>query len=105
RVAGALVREHALGVDLGPDLRDRIARVDPLRAALVTEVAPGAVPHTVRAVVELEPALAVAVADVADELRPLGERRRPQELGVGLHRVALRDAAAALDAERLLHDP
>jgi len=47
----------------------------------------------------------VAVAGVADEALRLGERRRAEEVGVGLHRVALGDAAAALDAERLLHDP
>ncbi len=50
RVAGALVREHALGVDLGAQLGDRVARVDALRAALVAEVAAGAVPHAVGAV-------------------------------------------------------
>ena len=49
-------------------------------------------------------ALVVVVALVADEALRLGERGRPEEVGVGLHRVALGDAAAAHDAERLLAD-
>ena len=46
----------------------------------------------------------VVLALIADEALRLGERRRPQEVGIGLHRVALGDAAAAHDAERLLAD-
>jgi hypothetical protein len=40
-------------------------------------------------VVVLEPLDLRPVARVADEAEALGERRRPEELGVGLHRVAL----------------
>ena len=45
-----------------------------------------------------------AVARVADEAVGLGERRRADELGVGLHRQAGRDAGAALDAGHRLGD-
>src|SRR5262249_12453127 len=43
RVLRAHVAVDALGHRLGSELRDRVARVDALRAALVAEVAPGAV--------------------------------------------------------------
>ena len=39
-----------------------------------------------------------------DEAHPLRERGRAEEVRVRLHRVALGDAAAAHDAERLLVD-
>ena len=86
------------------ELRDRVARVDALRAALVAEVAPRAVPDAVLFAVALEPLDRRAVARVADEAHALRERLRAEELGIGLHRVALRDAAAAVDAERLFVD-
>src|SRR5436190_23122712 len=88
----------------GAELCDRVTRIDALRAALVAEIAPCAVPDAVLAVVLLETLDRCLVARVADESHPLGERLRPEEVGVGLHRVALRDAAAAVDAERLLVD-
>src|SRR5439155_21354990 len=82
-----------------------VAGVDSLRAALVAEVAARAVPDPVFGVVALEPLHGRAVARVADEAHPLRERLRPEELRVRLHRVALRDAAAAVDAQGLLvHD-
>jgi hypothetical protein len=46
----------------------------------------------------------VAVARVTDEAHRLGERLRSEEVRIGLHRVALGDAAAAVDAKRLLVD-
>ncbi len=52
----------------------------------------------------LEPLDRRRVARVADEAHALRERLRPEKLRVRLHRVALRDAAAAVDAERLLVD-
>ena len=91
---------HRLGTKLG----DRIARIDPLRAALVTEVAARAVPDPVLVVVGLEPGDLVSLARIADEPETLGQGGRPEELGIRLHRVALGDAAAAHDAERLLVD-
>ena len=46
----------------------------------------------------------LGVARVADEAVGLGERRRAGEVGVDLHREAVRDAGAALDAgHRLRH--
>src|SRR5205085_12635516 len=89
---------------LGAERRDRVARVDAFRAALVAEVAARAVPDAVLLVVPLEPLDGGAVPRVADEAHPLCERLWPEELRVRLHRVALRDAAAAVDAERLLVD-
>src|SRR5207237_8590394 len=85
-------------------LVDRGARVDALWAALVAEVAARAVPAPVLVVVLLEPLDGALVARVAHEAHPLRERLRAEELRVGLHRVALGDAAAAVDAERLLVD-
>src|SRR5262249_6635809 len=89
---------------LGTQLRDRVARVDALRAALIAEVAARAVPDAVLVVVVLEPLHRRLVARVADKPETLRERRRPKEFRIGLHRIALRDAAAAHDAERLLVD-
>src|ERR671921_630270 len=82
----------------------RPSRDDALRAALVAEVAARAVPDAVGAVEVPQAVALVAVADVADEPVGLGQRGRPEEVGVGLHRVALGDAAAAHDAQRLLRD-
>src|SRR5439155_9844083 len=81
---------------LGPELGDRVARVDPFRAALLAEVAARAVPDAVLGVVGLEPLDRLLVAGVADEAHALRQSRRPEELRVGLHRVALGDAAAAV---------
>jgi hypothetical protein len=55
-------------------------------------------------VVGLQPLDLRPVARVAHEAEALGERGRPEELRVGFHRVALGDAAAAHDAERLFVD-
>ena len=104
RVLGAHVVVDLLLDRLGAELGDRVARVDALRAALVAEVAARAVPDPVLLVVLVQPRDVGLVADVADEAEALGERGRPEELRVGLHRVALRDAAAAHDAERFLVD-
>src|SRR5207237_5525324 len=68
------------------------------------EVAARAVPDAVVVAVALEPLDRLLVARVADEAHALRQRRRPEELGVRLHRVALRNAAPAVDAERLLVD-
>src|SRR6266511_2802717 len=89
---------------LGTELRDRVARVDAFRTALVAEVAARAVPDPVLLVEVVQPRYVVVVAGVSDETHTFGERRGAEEVGVGLHRVALRDAAAAHDAERLLVD-
>src|SRR5438045_505825 len=99
RVLRARVAVDAVRDRLGAELRDRVARVDALRAALVAEVAAGAIPDAVLRVVRLEPLDGRRVARVADEAHPLREGLRAEELRVGLHRVALRDAAAAVDAE------
>ena len=104
RVLRAHVAVDAVLHRLGAELRDRVARVDALRAALVAEVAARAVPDPVLLAVALEALDRRAVARVADEAEALRERRRAEEVRVGLHRVALRDAAAAVDAERLLVD-
>src|SRR4029453_16649853 len=104
RVLRAHVVVDPLPDRFGAELRDRIARVDALRAPLVAEVAAGAVPDAVLAVEVLQPVDVVPVARVADEAKPLREGSGPEELRVRLHRVALGDAAAAHDAERLLVD-
>ena len=104
RVLRAHVGVDPLAHRLGAELRDRVARVDALRAALVAEVAARAVPDAVLLRVRLEPLDRRLVAWVSDEAHALGERGGPEEVGVGLHRVALGDAAAAHDAERLLVD-
>src|SRR5579885_3374392 len=104
RVLRAHVAVDALLDRLGAELGDRVARVDALRAALVAEVAARALPDPVLAVQRLEPLDLAAVARVTDEAHRFRERLRPEELRVRLHRVALRDAAAAVDAERLLVD-
>ncbi len=104
RVLGAHVVVDVEADRLGAELRDRVARVDALRAALIAEVATRAVPDPVLPVHRVEPPDLVVVARVADEAEALGERRRARELRVRLHRVALGDAAAAHDAERLLVD-
>ena len=78
------------------------SRIDALRAALVAEVAPRAIP---------DPVLLVELVQARDLIRSRGLRRsgnpwRAQPARgsrVGLHRVAL-GAAAAHDAERLLVD-
>ena len=87
---------------LGAELGDRIARIDALRAAFVAEVAAGALPDSVFAADCLEPLGLLRVARIADEPHRLRERLRPEELRARLHGVALGDAAAAVDAERLL---
>ena len=46
----------------------------------------------------------VLIARITDEAIGLGECCRSEELGIRLHRVALRDAATTEDAERLLMD-
>jgi hypothetical protein len=89
---------------LGAELGDRVARVDAFRAALIAEVAARAVPDPVLVVQLVEPLDRGLVARVADEAHALRERGRPAEVRVGLHRVALGDAAAAHDAERFLLD-
>src|SRR6516165_2575506 len=59
---------------LGAELRDRVARVDSLRAALVAEVAARAVPDAVLLVVALEALDRGAVPRIADETHPLCQR-------------------------------
>src|SRR5947209_10171311 len=104
RVLRAHVAVDAVADRLGSELRDRVTRVDALWAALVAEEAPGALPDPVLAAVLLEPLDGGAVARVADEAHALRERLRAEELGIGLHRVALGHAAAAVDAECFLLD-
>src|SRR5256714_3641683 len=103
-VLRAHVAVDAFGDRLGAQLGDRVARVDALRAALVAEVAARALPDAVLAVDELEPVDLARVAGVADEAHRLRERLRAEEVGIRLHRAAFGDAAAAVDAERLLVD-
>src|SRR4029079_14747655 len=104
RVAGAHVAVDPRLHRLGAELRDRIARVDALRAALVAEVAAGAVPDPVRLAVALEALDRGTVACVADEAEALRERGRAEEVRIRLHRVALGDAAAAVATTRLACD-
>src|SRR5204862_6927010 len=102
RVLRAHVAVDALLHRLGAKLRDRVARVDALGAALVAEVAARALPDAVLVVELLEARELAAVARVADEAERLRERLRAEEARGGLHRVALGHAAAAVDAERRL---
>ena len=80
RVLRAHVAVDPLLDRLGAELRDRVTRVDALRAALVAEVAAGALPDPVLGGVVLEPLDGRAVARVTDEAHPLGERLRAEEL-------------------------
>src|SRR5262249_56146302 len=64
----------------------------------------GARPDPVLGVQPVEPLGLVAVARVADEPERLRERLRAEEPRIRLHRVALGDATAAVDAERFLAD-
>ena len=89
---------------LGPELRDRVPRVDALRTPLIAEVAARAVPDAVLVVVVVQARDIGLIPGIADEAHSLGERGRAEELRIGLHRVALGDAAAAHDAERLFVD-
>src|SRR5436190_13140929 len=89
---------------LGAELCDRVPRIDAFGTALIAEVTAGAIPDPVLVVIVLESLDGGLVTRVADEAKPLREGGRAEELGVGLHRVALGDAAAAHDAERLLVD-
>src|SRR5437763_11833714 len=82
RVLGAHVAVDAVADRLRAELRDRVARVDALRAALVAEEAARALPDPVLAAVLLEPLDRGAVARVADEAHALRERLRAEELGV-----------------------
>src|SRR5205814_2243927 len=84
--------------------RRRVARIHALGTALVAEDAPRALPDTLLTAVLLEPLDGGAVTRVPDEAEALRERLRSEQLGIGLHRVALGDATAAVDAERLLLD-
>src|SRR5712691_3326328 len=104
RVLRALVVVDAFADRLGAELRDRVTRIDALGTALVAEVAARAVPDSVLSIELVQPLDGSGITRVADEAHPLRQRRRAEELGVGLHRVAFRDAAAAHDAERLLVD-
>src|SRR5262249_49218080 len=92
------------GDRLRSQLRVGAARVAALRAALVAEVAARALPDPVLAVHRLEPIDLAGVARVADEAHRLRERLRPEKVRIRFHRVALGDAAAAVDAEGLLVD-
>src|SRR6266508_3102301 len=103
-VLRAEVAVDALLDRLRAELGDRVARVDALRTALVAEIAARAVPDPVLVVVGLEPLHLRALPRVADEAEALRQRRGPEELGIGFHRVALGYASAAHDAERLLVD-
>src|SRR6185437_3401438 len=104
RVLGPHVPVDALLHRLGAELGDRVARIDALRAALVAEVAARALPDAVLAVQRVEARVLGTVARVAHEAHRLGERLRAEELGARFPCVALRDAGAAVDAERLLVD-
>src|SRR5439155_5131842 len=77
RVLGAHVAVDTFFHRLGAELRDRVARVDSLRAALVAEVAARAFPDAVLVVQLLEARELPAVARVADQPERLAERLRP----------------------------
>src|SRR5439155_22357435 len=89
---------------LGAELCDRVTRVNASRTALVAEVATRAVPDAVLVVEPVQALDGGLIPHVADKPHALRERGGPEELRIRLHRVALRDAAAAHDAERLLLD-
>ncbi len=77
---------------------DLVHRADALRAGLDALEAVRARVEAVRIVGEIAEALLVLhVARITDEAVGLRERRRPDELRVGLHREAVADAGAALD--------
>src|SRR5204863_4917929 len=82
RVLRPHVAVDALRDRFGAELRDRVSRIDALGAALIAEVAARAIPDAVLGVVLLEPIDVRSVAGVADEPEPLGERGRPQEVGI-----------------------
>ena len=84
---------------------DLAHRVDVLRAGVDALEAVRAVVDALRVFGEVDQALALlVVARVADEAVGLGERGRADEAGVDLHRQAVRDAGAALDAGHRLGD-
>ncbi len=66
---------------LSAELGDRVARVDPFRAALVAEVAPRAVPDPVLAVVLVEPLNVRVVARIADEPEAFASAAGPRNSG------------------------
>src|SRR5262249_15360603 len=84
RVLRPHVAVDALLHRLGAELRDRVARIDALRTALVAEVAAGALPDPVLAVQTVEALHLVAVTWVTDEAERLRQRLRAEEPRVGL---------------------
>src|SRR5437763_16325204 len=86
RVLCAQVAVDPLCDRLRAELRDRVTRVDALRAALVAEEAARAVPAPVLGVVLLEPLDHRAVAWVTVEAHPLRPGLRAEGLRTGVHR-------------------
>src|SRR5205823_813712 len=82
RMLCALVVVDAVPDRLGAELRDCVAWIDALRAALVAEVAARAVPDPVLLVEPVEPLDRLRVASVSHEAHPLCQCRRPEELGI-----------------------
>ena len=88
-----------------PQAHDLAHRVDALGAGLDALEAVRAVEDPLRIFGEvLQADVLLVVARVADEAVGLCERRRADEAGVDLHRQAVRDAGAALDAGHRLGD-
>ena len=106
RVLRAHVVVDALLHRLGAQLRDRVARVDALRAALVAEVAPPVQSQTPCSSLSLfrREIWFSCSRGSPTKRKPLANSGRPEEVRIGLHRVALGGTAAAHDAERLLVD-
>ena len=104
-VAVVAVVDAVVGAGDPPQPHDLAHRRDALRARLDAVEAVRAVVDAVRVLGEVAQALLVlAVARVADEAVGLGQRGRPDEQRVDLHRQAVRDAGAALDAGHRLRD-
>ena len=104
-VAVVAVVDVEVGPGHAPQPHDLAHRIDALGARVDAVEAVGAVVDPVLVLGQvLEPLGVLGVARVADEPVGLGERRRPDEHRVDLHRQAVRDARAALDAGHRLGD-
>ena len=104
-LAVVLVDDVLVGGGDPPQAHDLAHRVDVLGAGLDALEAVGAVEDPLGVLGEVVQALELlVVARVADEAVGLGERGRADEARVDLHRQAVRDAGAALDAGHRLGD-
>ena len=104
-VVAVVLIDDPLAAGRAAQPHDLVHRGDALRAGVDAREAVGAVVDSMRVLRQVvEPLLCLGVARVADEPIRLRERRRPDEVGIGLHREAGGDAGAALDAGHRLGD-